>query len=124
MRSRAPVATSAEYALRPFGDPPNRSQPDRRSATLTAEKGAHVCQNGVAHVEYHLKWPESKHADGETPGKPFGIGQTPQDLGNGFPSELHRAIGHKEMDRLVGIPDIEVWMERQQRLRIVPNRLH
>jgi hypothetical protein len=77
MRSRARVAILAEYALRPLGNPPNRSQPAWRSATLTSEKGAHVGQDGVAHVEDHLKWLESKYADGETPGKPFGVRQTP-----------------------------------------------
>jgi hypothetical protein len=67
---------------------------------------------------------ESKYADGETPGKPFGVGQTSQNLGNGFSAELHRAIGYEEMDRLIGIPDVEVRMERQQRNRIVANRLY
>jgi hypothetical protein len=124
MWSRAGVALLAEYTLRPLGDPPNRSQPAWRSTTLTAEKGAHVGQDGVAHVEYHLKWLDSKYSEGETPGKPFGVGQTPQDLGNGFSAELHRAIGHKKMDRLVGIPDIEFWMERQKRIRIIANRLY
>ena len=124
MRSRAGVAFLAEYALRPLGNPPNRSQPAWRSATLTAEKEAHVGQDGVAHVEHHLKWLESKYAECETPGKPFGVGQTPQNLGNGFSAELHRAIGHEEMDRLVGIPDVEVRMERQQRVRVVANRLN
>ena len=74
MRSWAGVALLAEYALRPFGDPRNRTQPAWRSATLTAEKWAHVGQDGIAHVEYHLKWLESKYADGETPAKPFGVG--------------------------------------------------
>src|SRR5277367_2640948 len=102
MRSRAGVALPAECALRPLGDPRNRSQPAWRSTTLASEKGAHVGQDGVAQVEYHLKWLESKYADSETPGKPFGARQTPQDLGNGFSAELHRAIGHEEMDRLIG----------------------
>ena len=113
MRSRAGATILAEYALRPLGNPRNRSQPAWRSTTLTSEKGAHVGQNGVAQVEYHLKWLESKYADAETPGKPFGVGQTSQNLGNGFSTELHRAIGHEEMDRLIGIPDVEVRMERQ-----------
>jgi hypothetical protein len=111
MRGRAGVALLAENALRPLGNPSNWSQPAWRSTTLTSEKGAHVSQYGVAHVEYHLKWLESKYADGKTPGKPFGVGQTPQHLGNGFAAEIHRAIGHEEMDRIVGIPDIEVRME-------------
>jgi hypothetical protein len=106
------MALFPEYALRPLGNPLDRSQPAWRSTALAAEKGAHVGQEGIAHIEHHLKWSESKYAGGETPGKPFGVGQTPQNLGNGFSAELHRAIGHEEMDRLVGIPDIELWMER------------
>ena len=113
MRSQAAVVIPAEYALRPLGDPRNRSQPAWRAATLTAEERAHVGQYGVAHVEYHLKWLESKCADAEKPGKPFGVGQTPENLGNGFSPELHRAIGHEEMDRFIGIPDVEARMERQ-----------
>jgi len=124
MRSRAGVVILAEYALRPLGDPRNRAQPAWGSATLASEKGPHVRQDGIAHVEYHLKWLESRYADGETPGKPFGVGQTPQNLGNGFSAELHRTIGHEEMDRLIGIPDVKVRMERQQRIRIVGNRLY
>jgi hypothetical protein len=124
MRSRAGVALLAEYALRPFGDPRNRSQPAWRSATFAAEKGAHIGQYGVAQVEYHLKWLESKYADGETPGKPFGVGQTPQNLGNSLSAEPHRPIGHEEMDRLIGIPDVELWIERPQHLRIVTNWLN
>ena len=113
MRSRAWVVIPGEYAFRPVGNPPNRSQPAWRSTTLTSEKGAHIGQYGVAHVEYHLKWLKSKYADGETPGKPFSVGQTSQNLGNGLSAELHRPIGHEEMDRLIGIPDVEVRMERQ-----------
>jgi hypothetical protein len=114
----------AEYALRPLGDPRNRSQPAWRSTTLTSEKGAHVGEDGIAHVEHYLKRLESKYGDGETPSKPFGVRQTPQNLGNGFSPELHRTIGHEEMDRLIGIPDVEVRMERQKRIRIVTNRSH
>lgn len=124
MRSRAGVAIRAEYALPPLDDPLDRSQPAWRSATFAAENEAHVGEYEVAQVEYHLKWLKSKYADGETPGKPFGVGQTPQNLGDGFSAELHRAIGHEEMDRLIGIPDVEVRMERQQRIRIVANRLY
>jgi hypothetical protein len=124
MRSRVGVAILAEYALRPLGNPPNRSQPAWHSATLAAEKRAHVGQDGVAHVEYHLKWLESKYSHGETPRKPFSVRQTPQNLGNGFSAEFHRAIGHEEMDRRVGVPDVEIRMERQQRIRVVANRLY
>ena len=113
MGSRTWVALLAEYALRPLVKPLNRSQPAWRSTTLTSEKGAHVGQDGVAHVEHQLKWLEPKYADGEAPGKPFGVGQTSQNLGNGFSAELHRAIGHEEMDRLIGIPDVEVRIECQ-----------
>ncbi len=100
------MALLAEYALHPLGNPLDRSQPAWRSTTLTSEKRAHVGQDGVAQVECHLKWSESKYVDGETPGKPFGVGQASQNLGNGFSAELHRAIGHEEMDRLIGIPDV------------------
>ena len=124
MRSRAGVAPPAEYALHPLGNPLDGSQPAWRSTALTSEKRAHVGQYGVAQVEYHLKWLESKYADGETPGKPFGAGQPPQNLGDSFSAELHRAIGHEEMDRLVGIPDVEVRLERLERIRVVANRLH
>ena len=124
MRSRAGVAILSEHALRPLGNPPNRSQPAWCSATLTSEKGAHVGQNGIAHVEYHLKRLESEYADGKTPGEPFGVGQHPQNLGNGFSAEFHRTVGHEEMDRLIGIPDVEVRMERQQCIRVVANRLY
>lgn len=74
MRSRDGVVIPTEYTLRPLCNPLNRSQPAWRSATLAAEKGPHVRQDGIAHVEYHLKWLESKYSDGETSGKPFGVG--------------------------------------------------
>ena len=69
------------------------------------------------------KWAESENTEGENPCEPFGIGQIPERLRDGFPSELHRAIGHEDMDRFIGIPDIEVRIERAKRLRIVTNRL-
>lgn len=117
------MATLAEYDLRPFDHPPNRSHPKAwRATTLTAEEWAHVCQDGVGHVEYHLEWSESEYAVGESPGEPFGVGQVPQNFRNGFPSELHGAIGHEDMDRRIGIPDIEVRIQRPKRLRIVTNR--
>ena len=94
MRTPAVVATLAEYTPRPLGNPPNRSQPAWRSATFTAEKGAHVGQDAITHVEYRLKWVESKYADGEATSKPFSVGQTPENFGNRFSTELHRAIGH------------------------------
>ena len=49
----------------------------RLPATLTAEKRSHICEDGVGHVEYHLKWPESEYAGGETPREPFCVGQVP-----------------------------------------------
>jgi hypothetical protein len=98
MRRRASMATLAEYGFRRLGHPPYRSHPRAsRAATFTAEKRTHVRQDGVGNVEYHLKWSESEYADGETPGEPLGVGQVPQDLRNGFPSELHRAIRHQEV---------------------------
>jgi hypothetical protein len=81
-----------------------------------------MCQDGVAHVEYHLEGSYSEQAHGKTGGKPFGFGQIPQNLRDSFPSELHRTIGHQDMDRLIGIPNIEVRMQQSERLRVVPNR--
>jgi hypothetical protein len=66
---------------------------------------------------------KSKYAYGETPGKPFGLGKSPQNLGNGLSTEFHRTIGHEEMDRLIGIPDVKVRMERQERIGVVTNGL-
>jgi hypothetical protein len=89
MRTRARMANPAECGLRPFDHRMNRPEPKAWwAATLTAEKRAHVCQDGIRHVEYRLKWSESKYGDGETPGEPFGVGQIPQNLRNGFSSEL------------------------------------
>jgi hypothetical protein len=83
------MANPAECGLRPFDHRMNRPEPKAWwAATLTAEKRAHVCQDGIRHVEYRLKWSESKYGDGETPGEPFGVGQIPQNLRNGFSSEL------------------------------------
>jgi hypothetical protein len=75
MRSRAGVALLAEYALRPLGNPLNRSQPAWRSTTLTSEKGAHVGQDGIAQVEHHLKWLESKYADAKHPANHLVLGK-------------------------------------------------
>jgi hypothetical protein len=69
-----------------------------------------------------LEWSESEYAEGKTPREPSGVGQIPQNLRNGFPSELHRAVGHQDMDRRIGVPDIEFWIEQSERLRIVTNR--
>src|ERR1700679_3856979 len=125
MRNWFRMTTLAEHGFRPFDKRMNRPEPNAwRSTTLAAEKGAHVGQDGIAHVEQYLKWLESKYGEGETPGKPFGVGQTPENLRNGFSAELHRAIGHEQMDRLVGIPDVELRMERQQRIWVVANRLY
>src|ERR1700722_4334108 len=92
---RARVALFAEYCLCPFEEPPNRFNPNAcRAATFTAEEWAHVCQDGIAQVEYHLEGSESEYAHGETGGEPFRIGYIPQNLSDGFPSQLHRTIGH------------------------------
>ena len=60
--------------------------------------------------------------NGEEPGKPFGVVQRPQKLRDGLPAEPHRAVGHQEMYRAVGVPDVEVRLERSQRFWIVTNR--
>src|ERR1700691_1402088 len=126
MWSRAGVALLAEYALRRLGRPPSsppghppsnrpeRSQPAGGSTTLASEKGAHVGQYGVAQVEHSLKGLESEYGEGKTSGEPFCVGQPAQNFGDGLSAELHRAIGHEEMDGFVGVPDIEAGMQRQQ----------
>lgn len=44
------MATLAEYGLRPFDHPVDRSHPPVwRAATLTAEKRAHICEDSVGH---------------------------------------------------------------------------
>jgi hypothetical protein len=106
------VELLAKYCLCPFEEPSDRSNPNAcRAATLTAEKWPHVCKDGVAKVEYHLEGSDSEHLDGKTGSEPFGIGQISQNLRDGFSSELHRAIGHQDMDRLIGIPNIEAGMK-------------
>src|ERR1700684_1289538 len=112
---RTPIlgATFTEYGLHPFNRRCNRPRPKARlSATLAAEKRAHICQNDVGNVEYHLEWPESKSVDSETPREPSGVAQIPKNLRNRFASELHRSIGHEDMNRRVGIPYVEFRIEQ------------
>src|ERR1700678_4803213 len=71
----ARVVLFTEYCPGPFGETSNRSNPNAcRAATLTSEKRAHVCQDGVRQVEYHLEGSYSEKADGETGGEPLGVG--------------------------------------------------
>ena len=122
---RTPIlgATSTEYGLHPFNRRCNRPHPKARlSATLAAEKRAHICQNDVGNVEYHLEWPESKSVDSETPREPSGVAQIPKNLRSRFASELHRSIGHEDMNRRVGIPYVEFRIEQPEFFRIVTDR--
>jgi hypothetical protein len=123
MRTLILRATSTKYRLHPFNRRFNRPHPKARlSATLAAEKRAHVCQSGVRNVQHHLEWPESKNVDSETPREPSGVAQIPQNLSNRFPSELHRSIGHEDMNRRVGIPYVEFRIEQPEFFRIVTDR--
>src|ERR1700733_956643 len=122
MRSRTRGTTPAEYGLHPFDRWCNRSHPEARvSAALAAEKRTHVRQNNVSHVQYELEWTESENADGENPCEPFSATQIPQNLRNGFPSDLHRAIGHQDMNRRIGVPYIEFRIEQPEFIRIITN---
>ena len=118
------MRTSCKQVPCPFGHPLNRSQHFWFAATLTAEKRSHIRQDGVGHVEHDLKWPESEYGGGKTPREPFCVGQIPERLRDGFPSQFHRTIGHQDVDRFVGIPDVEVRIKRPKPLRIVTNRLY
>ncbi len=105
--------------------PPNRSHPRAGGATtFTSEQRPHISQDRVGDIQHRLKRSESKAADAEAPGEPRGAVQSAQDLGNGLPAELHRTIRHDEMNRCVGVPDIEVWMERAEHRRIATDRTH
>ena len=113
----------AEQSLRLPDAPPNRPQPEARcAAALAAKQRPQVRQDGVGHVENGLKRPKTEQADGKAPGEPFGLVESPEHLGDGFPAELHRTVGHQKMDRRVGVPDIEIRIERSQRVRIVADR--
>ena len=118
------MRSSGKQVPCPFGNPLNRSQHFWFAATLTAEKRPHICQDGVGHVEHDLKWPEAENAGGKTPREPFCVGQIPERLRDGFPSELHRAIRHQDVDRLIGIPDIEIGIERPKPTGVVTNGLY
>jgi hypothetical protein len=113
----------AEQSRRLLDAPSNRPHPEaRRAAALAAKERPHVGQDGVGHVEGELERSKTEHADRETPGEPFGLVESPEHLGDGFPSKLHRAVGHQEMDRRVGVPDIEIRIERPECVRIVADR--
>jgi hypothetical protein len=60
----------------------------------------------------------------KAPREPSGVRQIPQSLRDGFPSQLHRAIGHQDVDRFIGIPDVEIGIERPKPLRVVTNGLY
>ena len=111
-----------ECCLSPLYRPPDRLHPRTwGTATLAAEERTDVSQDGVAQVEYRLKWAESQDTEGEGPGEPPSFGQAPQDLRNGFTTELHGTVGHQEVDSRVSIPNIQVWIQRPKFLRIIPN---
>lgn len=73
-------------------------------------------EEGVGEVEHSLEWSE-----GEKPCEPPAVRQAAEDFRDRFPTELHRAIRHEEMNRLVGIPDVERRIERPKRLGVVTN---
>ena len=108
----------------PFGHPLNQSQHFWFAATLTAEKRSHICEDGVRHVEHDLKWPESENGGSKTPSEPFCVGQIPERLCDGFSSEFHRAIWHQDVNRLIGIPDIEIGIERPKPAGVVTDGLY
>ena len=124
MRGWARVRAPAKQFLRPFGHPVNRSQHFWLTAALTSEERSHICQNGVGHVEHDLKWPESEDTGSKTPREPFCVGQIPERLCDGFSSEFHRAIGHQDVDGFIGIPDIEIGIERPKPAGVVTDGLY
>src|SRR5450755_1924784 len=110
----------AEQSLRLFDAPANRPHPEAGcAAALAAKKWAHVRQDGVGHIEDELERSKTEHPEGKTSGEPFGLVESPENLCDGFPAELHRPVGHQKMDRRVGVPDIEIRVERSQRVGIV-----
>src|SRR5471030_1166891 len=69
----------AETGSSQFDQPGNRSHPKGWSpAASTAENRADVVQDRVGEVEQHLEGADPEDADRETPGEPFGGGQSPQ----------------------------------------------
>jgi hypothetical protein len=121
--NRVVVMALVEEGLRLLDAPSNRPHPEAGcAAALATKERAHVRQDGVGHIEDELEGSKTEHAHGKAPGEPFGLVKRPEHLGDRFPSELHRAIGHQEMDGRVGVPDIELRIERSQRLGIVANR--
>ena len=116
------LETLGECSLCPLYRPANRSYPRTwRTATLAAKERTDVRQDGIGEVEYCLKWAESKDTEAEGPGKPLSAGQVPQDLRNGFSTELHGTVRHQEVNSRVSIPNIQVWIQRPKCLRILPN---
>ena len=118
------MRSSGKQVPCPFGNPLNRSQHFWFAATLTAEKRPHICQDGVGHVEHDLKWPESKYGGGKTPREPSCVGKISERLRDGLPSEFHGAIWHQDVDRLIGIPDIKIGIERPKHPGVVTNGLY
>jgi hypothetical protein len=113
--------TSAKQVLCPFAHPLNWSEKFWFTATFTAEERSNVSQDGVRHVKNDLKWPDSEYGGSETPREPSCVGQIPERLRNRFPSKLHRAFGHQDVDCLIGIPDIEIGIERPKHPGVVTN---
>jgi len=123
MGSGASKALRPKQGRRPFDSQRNWCHPEARgTATLAAEERTHVSQDGVSRIEHDLERPDAKETDCETSGKPSCAPQSPQNFSDGFSAALHRAIGHQDVDRRVGVPDIKVRIERLERLRIVANR--
>jgi hypothetical protein len=66
--------------------------------------------------------PKAKRADGEKRREPSGVWQIPQNFSHGFTAKLHRAIGHEDVDGCVGIPNIELRIERPKLFGIIADR--
>lgn len=123
VRKRIVMTALAEQSLRLFDAPPNGPHPEAGcAAALAAKERAYVRQDGVGHIEDELERSKAEHADRKAWGEPFGPVESPEHLGDGLPSDLHRAVGHQKMNCLVGVPNIEIRIERSQRFRIVANR--
>ena len=122
MRSRVRLAALGKCTFHPLHHPSDRShQRARRTATLAAKDRAKVGQNCIGQVEYCLEWTKAKDADCEAPGEPPCSGQASQDVRNGVSAELHGTIRHQEVDRRIGVPDIQVRIQRTKRIWIIPD---
>jgi hypothetical protein len=116
----APDSASAEARLYPCDEARDLLHPGALLASAGAtEERTHVVQNGVTKVEQLLKRLEAEQADGKTPREPLGSRQTTQHFGYRFAAGIHRAIGLQRMDDGVGIPDIEVRIERAKFGRVI-----